>query len=202
MYFVFAGGNQLNDGHDENSLLPTHYEQNIKIKKQSNRNFEHQDALLFKEFKNKQNNSKYQTFLDSRKSLPAWNKRDDILNIIQKHQVILISGETGCGKSTQVPQYILDNWLSNDDGKHVEVICTQPRRLSAIGVAERVASERVERIGSTIGYQIRLETKVSDSTRLIFCTTGILLMRLQSDPYLNSITHVIVDEVHERSDER
>lgn len=85
--------------------------------------------------------------------------------------------------------------------KHVEIICTQPRRLSAIGVAERVADERNERIGNTVGYQIRLENKISSSTRLTFCTTGILLRRLQSDPMLESVSHIIVDEVHERSEE-
>lgn len=80
-------------------------------------------------------------------------------------------------------------------------VCTQPRRISAIGVAERVAAERVERIGNVVGYQIRLESKMSSSTRLLFCTTGILLRRLESDPDLTDVTHVIVDEVHERSEE-
>ena len=85
---------------------------------------------------------------------------------------------------------------------HCEIVCTQPRRISAIGVAERVAAEREERVGNTIGYQIHLENKVSQKTRLTFCTTGILLQRLISDPLLNSVSHVIVDEVHERSSDR
>lgn len=90
-----------------------------------------------------------------------------------------------------------------DDGTdHVEIVCTQPRRISAIGVAERVAAERDEKIGNTVGYQIRLESKVSNYTRLIFCTTGILLQRLSSDPQLKNVTHIIIDEVHERSAER
>ena len=80
-------------------------------------------------------------------------------------------------------------------------VCTQPRRISAIGVAERVAAERVERVGNVVGYQIRLESKTSSSTRLMFCTTGILLRRLESDPDLTDVSHVIVDEVHERSEE-
>lgn len=119
----------------------------------------------------------------------------------------MISGETGCGKSTQVPQFILDNWLFQasklDSNKipHVEIVCTQPRRLSAIGVAERVADERTERVGQTVGYQIRLENKISSTTRLTFCTTGILLRRLTADPLLSTVSHVIVDEVHERSEE-
>ena len=81
------------------------------------------------------------------------------------------------------------------------IICTQPRRISAIGVAERVAQERDEKIGNLVGYQIRLESKTSSWTRLLFCTTGILLRRLESDPELNEVTHVIIDEVHERSEE-
>jgi ATP-dependent RNA helicase DHX57 len=107
-----------------------------------------------------------------------------------------------------VPQFLLDEWLldaSQSDNKskmrHVEIICTQPRRISAIGVAERVADERNEKVGNTVGYQIRLENKISSSTRLTFCTTGILLRRLTSDPLLQSVTHVLVDEVHERSEE-
>lgn len=73
-------------------------------------------------------------------------------------QIVVISGETGCGKSTQVPQYILDDWLNNfskDGPEHVEIICTQPRRISAIGVADRVADERVEKTGQVVGYQVR-----------------------------------------------
>lgn len=81
------------------------------------------------------------------------------------------------------------------------IVCTQPRRISAIGVAERVAQERDEKIGNLVGYQIRLESKTSSWTRLLFCTTGILLRRLESDSELNDVTHVIIDEVHERSEE-
>lgn len=105
----------------------------------------------------------------------------------------------------QVPQFILDDWILNrtkENENHVEIICTQPRRISAIGVAERVAAERDERVGQTVGYQIRLESKMSSNTRLTFCTTGILLQRLSGDPNLTSVTHIIVDEVHERSAER
>ena len=117
-------------------------------------------------------------------------------------QIVVISGMTGCGKSTQVPQYILDDWMANSKGnQHCNIVCTQPRRISAMGVAERVASERNEKVGNVVGYQIRLESKISAMTRLLFCTTGILLRRLESDTDLGLITHVIVDEVHERSEE-
>merc|ERR1719188_857574 len=144
-----------------------------------------------------------------RRNLPAWGSRIRILETLKHCQVVVISGMTGCGKSTQVPQYILDEWLQNaKKGKHgnapaahCNIVCTQPRRISAIGVAERVAAERNERAGNTVGYQIRLETKSSSSTRLLFCTTGILLRRLENDPQLSLVTHIVVDEVHERSED-
>ena len=139
------------------------------------------------------------TMLETRQSLPAWNEQDKILKLLDNNQVLVISGMTGCGKSTQVPQYILDHKLKS--GQVPVIICTQPRRISAIGVAERVAQERDEKIGNLVGYQIRLESKTSSGTRLLFCTTGILLRRLESDPELNEVTHVIIDEVHERSEE-
>ena len=140
--------------------------------------------------------------LKGRMSLPAWNEKDGIIEALRKSQVVVVSGMTGCGKSTQIPQFILDEWL--EKGNHdslCNIIVTQPRRLSAIGVAERVASERNEKIGNVVGYQIRLESKTSNLTRLLFCTTGILLRRLEGDSNVSDVTHIIVDEVHERSEE-
>merc|ERR1719357_137770 len=137
-----------------------------------------------------------------RRSLPAWKERRKVVDLLKKNQVVVISGMTGCGKSTQVPQFILDDWLCGDNkANHCSVVCTQPRRISAIGVAGRVAEEREEKTGETVGYQVRLEVKASDKTRLMFCTTGILLRRLEGDPMLSDVTHGIVDEVHERSEE-
>ncbi|KAF5277617.1 hypothetical protein FQA39_LY06110 [Lamprigera yunnana] len=162
-----------------------------------------EDAKIANRFLSRMNDTNYQKMLDHRKKLPAWSLQNDIVNIIKSSSVTVISGETGCGKSTQVPQFLLDDWLKNykTNKIHNEIICTQPRRISAIGVADRVADERVERVGNTVGYQIRLENKISSSTRLTFCTTGILLRRLESDPLLSTVSHIIVDEVHERSEE-
>lgn len=162
------------------------------------------DEKLVKKFIQLAQRPQYIEMIQNRKNLPAWSMVNDILNTIHKAQVVVISGETGCGKSTQVPQYIFDDWLINykNEPKHIEIVCTQPRRISAIGVAERVADERCAKIGNTVGYQIRLESKVSEFTRLTFCTTGILLRRLESEPLLSNVTHIIVDEVHERSEER
>ena len=87
-----------------------------------------------------------------------------------------------CGKTTQVPQLVLDDMIFNNRGAEANVIITQPRRISAIGVSERIAAERCEKIGQTCGYSIRLESKRSAKTRLLLCTTGVLLRRLQCDP--------------------
>lgn len=104
-------------------------------------------------------------------------------------------GATGCGKTTQCPQLVLDDMIINGCGAEASMIVTQPRRISAIGVSERIASERCERVGESVGYSIRLENKRSSKTRLLLCTTGILLRRLQCDPDLASVSHVFVDEV-------
>jgi ATP-dependent RNA helicase DHX36 len=97
-----------------------------------------------------------------------------------------------------VPQLVLDDLIFNNRGADANIIVTQPRRISAIGVSERIAAERCERIGETVGYSVRLESKRSPKTRLLLCTTGVLLRRLQVDPDLASVSHVFVDEVHER----
>ena len=124
--------------------------------------------------------------------------KNEIVETIKSNQVTVISGDTGCGKTTQVPQLVLDDMISSGRGADASMIVTQPRRISAIGVSERIAAERCERVGETAGYSIRLENKRSTKTRLLLCTTGILLRRLQCDPDLASVSHVFVDEVHER----
>lgn len=189
--------------------LPSHYQLG-RVDKFDKRPVSEHEVLkenlnLIRKFQEKQKNSYYQKMLVSRQNLPAWAKKDEIVQCIISNQVVVISGDTGCGKSTQVPQFILDNWMEKSSGsknpERVEIIVTQPRRIAAIGVAERISDERNEKIGGVVGYQIRLENKISSSTRLTFCTTGILLRRLYSDPLLQSVSHLIIDEVHERSEE-
>lgn len=147
----------------------------------------------------RESDSVYQTMQRIRARLPAHAMRDEIVATVRRHAVVVVSGETGCGKTTQVPQFILDDAISRGVGGACSIICTQPRRISAIGVAERVAAERAQRLGEQVGYQIRLDRVTSDSTQLLFCTTGILLRRMQHDPALRDVSHVIIDEVHERS---
>eukprot|EP01134_Creolimax_fragrantissima_P007272 CFRG7272T1 len=137
--------------------------------------------------------------MDTRERLPAFKFRQQIIEVIRSEQVVIVAGDTGCGKTTQVPQFILDLIGDVDPTRPCNVVCTQPRRLSATAVASRVANERGEQVGETVGYSIRLENKRCAETRLLFCTTGILLRRLLTDRKLANVTHVLVDEVHERS---
>ncbi|GLT94813.1 hypothetical protein SLE2022_125340 [Rubroshorea leprosula] len=133
-----------------------------------------------------------------REKLPAFKVKADFLKAVAENQVLVVSGETGCGKTTQLPQFILEEEISSLRGADCSIICTQPRRISALSVAARISSERGESLGETVGYQIRLESRRSAQTRLLFCTTGVLLRQLVQDPYLNGVSHLLVDEIHER----
>ncbi|XP_053675949.1 3'-5' RNA helicase YTHDC2-like [Anopheles nili] len=137
--------------------------------------------------------------IEERERLPISQFHEIILKCIQHNQVIIISGNTGSGKTTQVPQFILEAaTLRNEPCR---IICTQPRRISAVTVSERVCYERNERLGDTVGYQIRLESRIKPSSNTIFCTNGVLLRCLMSkngSKFLKNITHIIIDEVHER----
>lgn len=98
-----------------------------------------------------------------------------------------------CGSCCyQVPQFILDDAIDRGEGGVTSIVCTQPRRISAIGVAERVCEERAQAsVGGEVGYQIRLERRAGSGTRLLFCTTGILLRRIQVDARLDGVSHVV-----------
>ncbi|ESW32487.1 hypothetical protein PHAVU_002G326400 [Phaseolus vulgaris] len=139
-----------------------------------------------------------QKMLEFRRSLPAFKEKDAFLRVISENQVVVVSGETGCGKTTQLPQYILESETEAARGAVCNIICTQPRRISAMSVSERVAAERGEKLGESVGYKVRLEGMKGRDTRLLFCTTGVLLRRLLVDGNLKGVTHVIVDEIHER----
>lgn len=145
-----------------------------------------------------QESSEGQKMQEFRRSLPAYKEKEALLHAISRNQVVVVSGETGCGKTTQLPQYILESEIEASHGAFCSIICTQPRRISAMAVAERVAAERGENLGDSVGYKVRLEGMKGRDTRLLFCTTGILLRRLLVDRNLQGVTHVIVDEIHER----
>lgn len=145
----------------------------------------------------------FQRMLMTRKKLPVWAFKEDMLKTIEECQVVIICGETGCGKSTQVPTFILERELS--EGRDCKIYCTEPRRISAISLARRVSEELGERkhdvgtIRSLIGYAIRLENRVSSATKLVYATTGIVMRMLENSDAFEHITHIVLDEVHERT---
>ncbi|GJM88939.1 hypothetical protein PR202_ga05522 [Eleusine coracana subsp. coracana] len=158
--------------------------------------------------------------IEDRSKLPISSFKDVISSTLENHQVlfcpkfllhfnfyvVLISGETGCGKTTQVPQFILDHMWGK--GESCKIICTQPRRISAISVAERISAERGESVGDTVGYKIRLESKGGKNSSIMLCTNGVLLNLLigrgtnntsnkqhskcLGDDAISGITHIIV----------
>nr|CAH7761914.1 unnamed protein product [Callosobruchus chinensis] len=133
--------------------------------------------------------------------LPIAKYKNEFTELLKSNQVVIVKGEPGCGKSTRVPQYVLEAWATESGqlGEPGRIAVTQPRRIAAISLAERVASERDESVGHIVGYQVRLNSNFQPTTgRILYCTTGILLRHFQSDPSLSSFTHVILDEAHER----
>jgi ATP-dependent RNA helicase DHX57 len=165
-------------------------------------------VALLTQWQNNQQTPTQQKMLKARQSLPSWKLRDTIVHSVNTHQVVIISGETGSGKSTQSVQFILDDMIQRELGEAANIICTQPRRISALGLADRVADERCSRVGDEVGYTIRGESKSTPGvTKITFVTTGVLLRRLQmsggtADDVLTAladVSHVVVDEVHERS---
>ncbi|SDS93352.1 ATP-dependent helicase HrpA [Brevibacterium siliguriense] len=127
--------------------------------------------------------------------LPVTGAKDEITEAIRDNQVVIIAGETGSGKTTQLPKICLDLGLGVDG----LIGHTQPRRIAARTVAERIADELDEELGSTIGYQVRFTAQVADSTRVKVMTDGILLSELSRDKLLRDYEVIIIDEAHERS---
>ncbi|KAJ8013856.1 hypothetical protein DPEC_G00034150, partial [Dallia pectoralis] len=193
---------------EEEVLVVPETESYVNLRKKMVKRYEertearqHENEKLCREFRKKKSSRRFTSMLQQRQKLPAWQEKENILDLLDNCQVLVVSGMTGCGKTTQIPQFILDASLTGPAEQVANIICTQPRRISAITVAERVAQERAERLGNSVGYQIRLETVRSAATRLLYCTTGVLLRRLEGEADLTGVSHVIVDEVHERTEE-
>jgi ATP-dependent helicase HrpA len=127
--------------------------------------------------------------------LPVSDKAIDIGQLLVKHQVLVIAGDTGSGKTTQIPKICLQAGF----GRRGIIGHTQPRRLATVSVANRIAEELETKLGSGVGYQIRFNETVSESTYLKLMTDGILLAEIQNDKFLNKYDVIIIDEAHERS---
>ena len=133
---------------------------------------------------------------ETRRSLPVFPFKDDLIAAINDHQVLIIEGETGSGKTTQIPQYLIDAGYTKDGKK---IGCTQPRRVAAMSVAARVAEEMNTKLGSLVGYSIRFEDCTSEKTILKYMTDGMLLREFLGEPDLASYSVIIIDEAHERT---
>ncbi|KEQ90902.1 hypothetical protein AUEXF2481DRAFT_70679 [Aureobasidium subglaciale EXF-2481] len=167
-----------------------------------------QSQRMLSDWQARQNTPAQQRMMVTRQGLPAWKLRNTIVEAVTSSQVTIISGETGSGKSTQSVQFVLDDMIRQGLGEAANIICTQPRRISALGLADRVADERCVKVGEEVGYSIRGESKQKPgTTKITFVTTGVLLRRLQTSggkqqdvvDALADVSHVVIDEVHERS---
>ncbi|PAA47471.1 hypothetical protein BOX15_Mlig021385g1 [Macrostomum lignano] len=130
------------------------------------------------------------------KRLPILQHREDILRSLQCSDIVFIQGNTGCGKSTQVPQYILDNAV--DKEQPVNIIVTQPRRIAAVSVSDWICKQRNWAKNARCGYQIGLDNQQSQDTCILYVTTGVLLEKLIHSKRLDYWSHIILDEAHER----
>lgn len=140
---------------------------------------------------------RYVDILKIRRELPVHAQRDEFLKIYQNNQIMVFVGETGSGKTTQIPQFVLF-----DEMPHLlntQVACTQPRRVAAMSVAQRVAEEMDVKLGEEVGYSIRFENKTSNKTILKYMTDGMLLREAMEDHELKRYSCIILDEAHERT---
>ena len=136
-----------------------------------------------------------------KEDLPMNQYRAKVIDLVENNTYSIIVGATGSGKTTQVPQILLDKAILEDSGAGCNIICTQPRRIAATSVARRVADERKERLQRSVGYQVRFDAKLPEfGGSITYATTGILLQQLQHAPdeVLDRTSHLIIDEVHER----
>ncbi|XP_037538116.1 ATP-dependent RNA helicase DHX30 [Nematolebias whitei] len=132
--------------------------------------------------------------------LPVDAHRQHVVSVVRSSRVVVIAGETGCGKTTRIPRFLLEDHVRGGEGAECNVLVTQPRRISAVSVAHRVAHEMGPQLKHHVGYQVRLESRPPEQSggSMLFLTVGVLLKKLQSNPTLKGISHVVVDEVHER----
>jgi len=139
---------------------------------------------------------RYHDILKTRRSLPVYGFLDRLLDAVKNNQTVVVEGETGSGKTTQIPQFLVADYARR--GQKC-VACTQPRRVAAMSIAQRVADEMDVRLGDEVGYSIRFEDNTGPQTMLKFMTDGMLLREAMSDPFLERMSVIVLDEAHERT---
>ncbi|WJX39018.1 RNA helicase [Trifolium repens] len=156
---------------------------------------------LINHWNGKPYSQRYFDILDKRKTLPVWHQKDDFLQVLKDNQTLILVGETGSGKTTQIPQFVLEavDLETPDKRKKMMIACTQPRRVAAMSVSRRVAEEMDVTIGEEVGYSIRFEDCSSSRTVLKYLTDGMLLREAMTDPLLERYKVIILDEAHERT---
>lgn len=145
----------------------------------------------FETFKKRKISADKAIVRDQRNSLPIYEFKHEIIQTVKNNRVTIISADTGAGKSTQVPQFLLESGFKN-------IACTQPRRIACVSLAKRVSYETMNIYGSEIAFKIRFEGNVTKRTKCLFLTEGILLRQLSSDKTLAQYDCIVVDEIHER----
>ncbi|PSR94700.1 Pre-mRNA-splicing factor ATP-dependent RNA helicase [Actinidia chinensis var. chinensis] len=156
---------------------------------------------LFNRWNGRPYSQRYYEILEKRKTLPVWHQKEDFLQVLKANQTLILVGETGSGKTTQIPQFVLEaiDLEIPDKQRKFMIGCTQPRRVAAMSVSRRVAEEMDVNIGEEVGYSIRFEDCSSAKTVLKYLTDGMLLREAMTDPLLERYKVIILDEAHERT---
>ncbi|KAL3698668.1 hypothetical protein R1sor_012744 [Riccia sorocarpa] len=152
--------------------------------------------LVTNPYTNTPYSERYFEILEKRKTLPVWQQKDRFVDILSKNQIMIVVGDTGSGKTTQIPQFVVEAGYATN---RKQVACTQPRRVAATSVSRRVADEMDVMIGAEVGYSIRFEDCCGRKTILKYLTDGMLLKEAKTDPLLERYNVIILDEAHERT---
>lgn len=166
------------------------YVQSTKLTRRKIRQFL-QIVVHYLDFRQKEKFAKLRKLRKVQAELPVAQYRTEIIEAVANEQVVLIAGDTGCGKSTQIPQYLYQ-------AGYESICCTQPRRIACISLSKRVAHEMLCEFDSQVGYQIRFERSKNKNTKIVFMTEGLLLRQLSTEAALTQFDVIVLDEVHER----
>jgi ATP-dependent RNA helicase DHX34 len=146
---------------------------------------------LYFDFCQKEKFKKFKNIRSSQGNLPVFKYRQEILESVKNNQITIIAGDTGCGKSTQIPRYLIE-------ADYDKIACTQPRRIACLSLAKRVSYETLNEYRTQVAHQVRFERTRTKHTKILFLTEGVLLRQIQTDPMLKQYNIIVVDEVHER----